>query len=495
MLLEALGAVLSLPFLALFVFSAYLLYQHSRYDHLPGPARDGFFSGHMPTVRRRRTREKIIIHQIWADLASQHMPLYVFWFFHRPVVMISDANLVKEVLIKQDLHKDPFGYNHFANLFGHRLLGGSLLSEVDHDKWKHQRALLNPAFHYKNLVAALGGFNSSCDIYLKKLATLAEDNKEVSMADELVRLALDVVGKVAYDLDVNSINAPDAPIPANTRTVLEGLVQSFRKPFIRFQPSTYDFQRKCIESVEFLRGAARGVIEARLKAMAAEEDTHDDILTHIVKIGQHSPDTTMEDLIDHFITFIVGGQETTSNHMAFALLGILLHPEIERRIVAEVDEVLGSRQHVTQEDLNKMKYLDQCMKEALRLHPPQPAVTRTTKKETKLGNYVIPAGTSVMCDVHVLHHHPKYWDDPEKFDPERFNDENKLKVEHYAYFPFSLGPHNCIGTQFAQLETKLVLARTFQTFKMTLVPGQELKAVEQMTTRPKDGVRVHLELR
>lgn len=98
------------------------------------------------------------------------------------------------------------------------------------------------------------------------------------------------------------------------------------------------------------------------------------------------------------------------------------------RVVAEIDEVLGSRRYVTSEDLTKLTYLDQTLKEALRLHPPQPAINRITKEETKLGDYVIPAGTSIMCDAHVLHHNPKYWDDPDKFDPERFNAENKSKV-------------------------------------------------------------------
>ncbi|KAK3744358.1 hypothetical protein QZH41_016489 [Actinostola sp. cb2023] len=494
-LIIALNIAIGVPLSVLAVLSLYLLYLHSKYDHLPGPAREGFFTGHMPMVRRRRRQDKVIIHQIWADLAVQYNPLYVFWFLHRPVVVISDASLIKEVLINLNLRKDPFGYSHFAYLFGQRLLGGSLLSEVDHQSWKRERVCLNPAFHHKYLGNLIGQFNKSCDLFMDKLAKVADRETEVSMAEELVRLALDVVGKVAYDLDVDSINAPDAPIPSNTRLALEGLVQSFRKPFIQYQPSTYAYQRKCIKAVKFLRTAAKGVIEARIDAVKKGEDSHSDILTFILKIAQDYPETTIDDLVDHFLTFIVGGQDTTSNHIAFALLGILLHPEVEQKVIDEVDEVLGSCQFVTSEHLSKLVYLDQTIKEALRLHPPQPAINRITEKDTKLGDYIIPAGTSVMCDVHVLHHNPKYWDDPEKYDPERFNAENKSKIEHYAYFPFSLGSHHCIGMTFAQVETKLVLARIFQTFKLKLTPGQELKAVEQMTVRPKDGVRVTLEMR
>lgn len=196
MLILALNILLGIPLSIFSILSLYLLYLHSKYDHLPGPERDSFFTGHMPMVRRRREQDKVIIHQIWADLAVQYNPLYVFWFLHRPVVMISDADLVKQVLIKQDLRKDPFGYNHFAYLFGQRLLGGSLLSEVDHESWKAKRACLNPAFHHKYLGNLIGQFNQSCDLFLDKLAKVADGETELSMADELVRLALDVIGKV-----------------------------------------------------------------------------------------------------------------------------------------------------------------------------------------------------------------------------------------------------------------------------------------------------------
>lgn len=119
--------------------------------------------------------------------------------------------------------------------------------------------------------------------------------------------------QVAYDLDVDSINAPDAPIPSNTRAALEGLVQSFRKPFIRYQPSTYSYQEKCIESVKFLRTASKGIIEARIEAMEKGEDSHSDILTYIIKIAQENSETTIEDLVDHFMTFIVGGMSASSS--------------------------------------------------------------------------------------------------------------------------------------------------------------------------------------
>ena len=163
--------------------------------------------------------------------------------------------------------------------------------------------------------------------------------------------------------------------------------------------------------------------------------------------------------------------------------------------MAEIDEVLGSRVFVRSEDISKLKYLEQVSKEALRLHPPQPAITRMANEAVTLGGLHIPAKTSIMVDAYVLHHNPKYWEDPEKFDPDRFAPSNQHKVAHYAYIPFSLGRHTCIGMRFAELETKILIARLLQMFKLKLVPGQNLKEVEHMSLSPKNGVQCTITLR
>ena len=112
-----------------------------------------------------------------------------------------------------------------------------------------------------------------------------------------------------------------------------------------------------------------------------------------------------------------------------------------------------------------------------------------------LGNYLIPSKTSIMVNAYLMHHHVRYWHEPEKFDPDRFESYNHEKVEHYAYIPFSLGRHTCIGMHFAHFETKVLLVRLFQTFKLKLIPGQELKRLEHMTLRPENGVVCTLSVR
>lgn len=184
---------------AIFVFAGlviYLYYLHGKYDHLPGPRRDGFFRGNMKLVHEKRNKCGLTIHQIWAELAHHYSPMFVFWFYHRPVVMITDAQLVKEVLITKQLPRDKFGYSHFSSLFGERMLGGGLLSEVSEEEWHWKRATLDPAFHRPNLMALIDNFTTVCDSFLQRLETLADGKTEVSMAEELVRINLDMVAKV-----------------------------------------------------------------------------------------------------------------------------------------------------------------------------------------------------------------------------------------------------------------------------------------------------------
>lgn len=183
-------------------FVIHLCYLHGKYDHLPGPKRDGFFKGNMALVREKRTKCGLTIHQIWAELGHHYSPMFVFWFFHRPVVVITDAQLVKEVLITKNLPRDKFGYSHFSSLFGERMLGKGLLSEVSEEEWRWKRTVIDPAFHRPSLTGLMDSFTTICDSFLQRLETLADGKTEVSMAEEFVRINLDMIAKVSMNVSV-----------------------------------------------------------------------------------------------------------------------------------------------------------------------------------------------------------------------------------------------------------------------------------------------------
>ena len=146
------------------------------------------------------------------------------------------------------------------------------------------------------------------------------------------------------------------------------------------------------------------------------------------------------------------------------------------------------RGNIEFEDLAKLKYLGQVLEEGLRRHPVIVAPSRFLSKDITVGGYDIPQGTGCNSFMHLFSMNPEIWKDPEVFDPERFSSVGNIKNFSTTYFPFSVGPRNCLGQTFAKLETKVILAKLLRRFQFSLVPGQTSRMEERLTMSPRDGV-------
>lgn len=281
-------------------------------------------------------------------------------------------------------------------------------------------------------------------------------------------------------------------------TCLQGVQTNFRSPFWRINVLQFPFQKSVSQATRFVRDYAKNVIQERQEAILRGDDTPLDILAHILSMAESEPSLTLEDMVDEFVTFYVAGQETTSNQLSFTLFEILKNPEIENRLVQEIETVLGSRQFVEYRDLGNLQFLGQTLKESLRLHPPVEATSRETTRDGYFAGHFLPKGTSVLICWFILHRLPEFWPEPRKFDPERFSTEAKSPGhgQSVPYFPFSLGPRTCIGQTFAQFEARVLMARLLQEFELSLIPGQnELRHEERLTLRPKGGVQCTIKRR
>lgn len=166
------------------------------------------------------------------------------------------------------------------------------------------------------------------------------------------------------------------------------------------------------------------------------------------------------------------------------------------RIIQEIEAVLGCRQFVEYVDLGNLQFLGQTLKESLRLHPPIGGTTRITTKDENIGGHLLPRGTSVNISAFIMHRYSGAWQEPDKFDPDRFSPASKGEIPHSVFFPFSLGPRTCIGQTFAQFEARVLMARLLQEFELSLCPGQdEIQHEERLTLRPKGGVLCTLKRR
>ncbi|XP_028403528.1 cholesterol 24-hydroxylase-like [Dendronephthya gigantea] len=491
MLLALVLQLLFVCLIALFLgFTLYIYYMHYKLSHIPGPPRGNFFFGNLLEIRRRRLVEGKNIHQTLADWSTEYRPVFVIWFFHVPLTVVSDADVVRDVLVVKNLPKDHFGYARFQFVYGQRFLGYGLFTDLNRLTWEAKRRTFTPLFHQKKVYEAFPTLNACCENFLERLETYADGKTEISLADEFLLVTLETILKWSCDLEMKN-DEDRLAFEVNFKNALRGISLSFQSPATKYNLWS-SLKLKCTEGARLTRETAKSVVEMRQRDIDAGNQTPEDALSYVFKLKETLPNWNIEDLVDMLVTVVFGGMDTTGNNLCFTALSIGLNPDVEKRLRKEIDSTFGEGEEIRAQDIMSMSYLTQVVKESLRLHPPTPALTRRTEKDTVIGGIMIPGDTPIMVNPYVIQTHPDYWEDPSEFKPERFSSDAKLYP--HAYFPFSLGPRRCIASQLADLQVKLVIARLLKRFKFELLPGQTLEIAENISFGPIGTVRCKLSL-
>lgn len=192
-------------------------------------------------------------------------------------------------------------------------------------------------------------------------------------------------------------------------------------------------------------------------------------------------------LRDELVTLVLAGHETTANALAFTFYLLSRHPDVGVRLREETERVLGDREP-TLADIPKLTYTKMVLEEAMRLFPPAWAFERQALEEDQVQGYRVPKGAIIGVCTYTMHRHPRYWENPEGFDPTRFSPEKSEARVRYTYLPFGGGQRMCIGNGFAMMEMQLVLAMIVSRTRLDLVPGFRLETEAAITMRPKAGV-------
>ncbi|XP_062483938.1 cholesterol 24-hydroxylase isoform X3 [Pezoporus occidentalis] len=448
------GLLLALCVLAFGLYCCYVKYIHVKYDHIPSGPRESFLFGHLPILWRMLRKEELV-HDFFLQWAEKYGPVVRLNAFHRVSVMVLSPEGVKEFLMSPQYPKDRFVYGRIVNIFGERFLGNGLVTVCNHEHWHKQRKIMDPAFSRTYLVGLMETFNEKAEELMEKLEEKADGNKEFSMLTMMNRVTMDVIAK--------------------------------------YMPGKQKLVKEVQESVRLLRRVGKECLDQRREAIQSGKEDTLDILTQILKGDALEETRDDENILDNFITFFVAGHETTANQLSFTVMALAQHPEILERLQAEVDDVLGAKRDLDSEDLGKLTYLSQVLKESLRLYPPVPGTLRWIDKEHVIDGIRIPAKTTLFFSTYIMGRMEKYFKDPLTFNPDRFSKD--APKPYYCYFPFSLGPRSCIGQAFAQMEAKVVMAKLLQRFEFELVPGQSFKLLDAGTLRPLDGVMCKLKPR
>jgi cytochrome P450 len=204
--------------------------------------------------------------------------------------------------------------------------------------------------------------------------------------------------------------------------------------------------------------------------------------------------TSRQSLRDQVITIFLAGYETVANALSWTWYLLSQNPEAESALHSEVDTVLQGRLP-TVDDIPRLRYTEQVLAESLRLYPPAWAMGRYAQNDFSLGEYFLPARTTVLISQFVTHRDARFFPDPLLFAPDRFSPEGKIRRTKFTYFPFGAGPRQCIGESFAWMEGVLILATLAQKWRLRLVPGHKIEPQPLITLRPKYGMLMQIEAR
>ncbi|MGA9978300.1 MAG: cytochrome P450 [Candidatus Sulfotelmatobacter sp.] len=400
------------------------------------------------------------------------------------IVFLNHPEYIREVLVVQN---DNFIKERTVQR-SKMLLGKGMITSEDAEH-RAQRQVAQPAFHRQRIQE----YAAATVDEAARARESWKDGEQRDIAIDMMHLTLKIVARTLFaaDLQKEVLELADAinrimglynflvMLPA-----AEWLVH-LRPPglaaFVKARKRIDAVVYRMIDAHRRRGGDGGSLLDLMLAASSDESRGHD------------SPGA-QQALRDQVITIFLAGYETVANALIWTWYLLSQNPDCERRCHEEVDSVLQGRLS-TAEDVPRLRYVEMVMAESMRLYPPAWAMGRYARHDFQLGDYRLPARTTVLISQFVTHRDPRHFPDPLRFDPERFTAEAKSRRAKFTYFPFGAGARQCIGESFAWMEGVLVLATLLQKWRLRMVPGQRVEPQPLITLRPKYGMRMRIEAR
>ncbi|MBK1884483.1 cytochrome P450 [Luteolibacter pohnpeiensis] len=390
--------------------------------------------------------------------------------------IVTNPELARQVLVEKYRHYLEKG-RAYAVL---RVLMGNGLVTSSGEFWRGQRKLTQPAFHRRRLDAIFSMMVDRARAYSDRLA---ETRDGIDVAPLFSQLTLEIISRAMFSTDVES---DAAHVGSYIATLNEGALKTLRHPWRLLLPRKIStpFTRHEFAARTSLNRMVNLII-ARRRAEGAEG--HDDLLAMFLSACDEETGRGMTDLQlrDEVMTMFVAGHETTANAMCWLLHLLSKNPEITQQIQSEID---AAGDALDRGDLSAFSLTRRAIEESLRIYPTIWSVGRRCVQDDQLGDYEIKTGSNLIIPIFHFHWSEKWWDDPEKFDPDRFLPENRPGPE--IYFPFGAGPRTCIGNQFAMQELVIMTVVFLKRFEVLPVPEFQIEPDPLITLRPKYGMNL-----
>ncbi|KAJ8030551.1 Cytochrome P450 4V2 [Holothuria leucospilota] len=429
---------------------------------------------------------------------------FLLYFGLLPVVFVYNAVDMEKILRNVKHDEKEFFYKMGLSPW----LGDGLLLSAG-SKWAARRKLLTPSLHFSILKKFLFVFNEQAQCLTEKICQLV-DKPSVNLPPLISLCSLDVMSEIIIGLKLAAQEGGSSEYVEAVHRMSKIILERAMRPwcYSNFVFRQTPLGREHEECLRILHNTTKQVIHDRKlgiqeegrKAVIIDDKSREvrkrrrlAFLDLLIEVQKQDPSLTDEGIQEEVDTFMFEGHDTVSTSLSMALYLIGRHPDVQKKIQKELEQVFGidRERFVTSEDLQKLEYLSCVMKESQRLLTTVPTVGRTLKEDTRIGGIDVPKGTYISLSFHLLHRDPNEFPEPEKFDPDRFCPSNSEGRHNFAFIPFSAGHRNCIGQKFAIMEQKVILATILRKVEIkSLQEIAEMRFAAELVLRSVDGVKV-----
>uniref|UniRef100_A0A1A9ZLJ0 Cytochrome P450 n=1 Tax=Glossina pallidipes TaxID=7398 RepID=A0A1A9ZLJ0_GLOPL len=432
------------------------------------------------------------------------------WIFHFSFVLVQNIEYLEPILSSPRLIKKNFIYDMLRRW----LNDGLLLSSGS--KWHARRKIITRSYHFAILEQFVEVFDRQSETFVERLRGKADGKTVIEMFSEVCPTALDIITETAMGVKIDAQKHPNLPyvkaLAHATKTIARRAVQpAFYLNFLYNITHILDNVR-VKKSIRIMHEFTNSIIRERRKALndslieENQKDTERDLevgtrksvafLDLLLQSTIDGKPLSNEDIREEVDTFMFEGHDTTTSGLAHTLYRLARHPNAQQKAYEEVQQVLNKSKSepITMKDLQNLKYLECVIKEALRLHPSVPLISRVSEEEFKIGNFTLPRNTHIVLPLYAVGRDPQYFSNPDDFLPERFLLENTIKIHPFSFVPFSAGPRNCVGQKFAMLEMKMIVGKVLRDYEI-LPLGPDIMPIMSLILRSTTGINLGLKPR
>jgi len=411
----------------------------------------------------------------YGDIAHYKIGTQHILFLNRP-------EYIREVLVVQN---DKFVKERTVQRM--KMLLGEGMINSEGQQHRAQRKAAQPAFHRQRIAAY-------AEVMTAEACRLSDgwrDGSQLDSATEMMQLTLRIVSKTLFNTELGE----EVEKLTDAINRIMGLYN-----YLVALPAVELLVHLRVPGIADFAPAKRKVDSVVYKMIDAHRrrgEPSGDLLDMMLRAEEEMPElagTRQQSLRDQVITIFLAGYETVANALIWTWYLLSQNPEAEQALHAEIDRELGGKTP-TMDDLPRLRYTEAVLAESMRLYPPAWAMGRRAREDFSLGEYRLPAGTTVLVSQFVTHRDARHFVEPERFVPERFLAGGRNTFPKFTYFPFGAGARQCIGESYAWMECALVLTTLAQKWRLRLVPGQRIEPQALITLRSKYGMRMQVEAR